>query len=431
MKNKIIIATTVILCAFNAFAQDSQKEMKEIKYRRSSLHTILIESDNFPKKDQVLSAYYGAEFPDKYDNHNIGEKSFNPAKYSSTKEESDTPETINKYMKDSQIAKKLVSKWYNRAADGSFDTSLIEERGAFNASFIDATTAKKANLGNAMISTAGEELLNNTFVVVSKMKFIENEPVARVIRDGAILALSRAPSIVQALGTKAAQLAYEKAKEGYSVWTTSYLYKLKWDDATQNTFFEEMYAEKGQMTPEKKAEYENTDLFNMEFIGSEKATSLVTFSLTEKRTEEQIIKLSVTRNIDKVFSKLQKNYDVFKTKVPLYTGYPITAKIGMKEGLEGGEKFEVLEQSQDLKTGKIEYKRIGKIKVNKKLIWDNRANLSDLISTPANETASTENKSALLAGNENSSSSENKPIDRTTFKGGKKFGAGLLIRQLK
>jgi hypothetical protein len=144
----------------------------------------------------------------------------------------------------------------------------------------------------------------------------------------------------------------------------------------------------------------------MEFVGSQKATTLVTFSLKEKRTEDQIINLSVTRNIEKVFAKLQKNYDVFKPKVPLYTGEPITAKIGLKEGLEGGDKFEVLEAVMDQKTGKIEYKSIGTIKVDGDKIWDNRFNLGD--EAPAEGA-----------------------VDRTTFKGGKKFYPGLLIRQIK
>ena len=75
---KLIFAVTISFYSIFAIAQDNQKEMKETKYRRSSLHTILMESSSFPKSDQVISAYYNAPFPDKYDNHNIGAKSFNP-----------------------------------------------------------------------------------------------------------------------------------------------------------------------------------------------------------------------------------------------------------------------------------------------------------------------------------------------------------------
>jgi hypothetical protein len=406
MKKLLFITLSTVLCSSVLFAQDSQKEMKETKYRRSSLHTILIESSGFPKKDQVINAYYSAPFPDKYDNHNIGAKSFNPAKYTTDTVESKTTEVIEKYFKDEQIAKKMVAKWYNRQADGSFDDSLILERGAFNASFLDVKTAAASNIGKGLISTAGEELLSNTFVVVSKMKFVENEPIARGIRDAAILAAQNAPGLVRMGIEKAAEIAYNKGKEGYSVWTTSYLYKLKWTPEVKTEFETNMLRAKSDMTSEIKAIFDKTEIFEMEFVGSQKSTTLVTFSLKEKRTEDQIINLSVTRNIDKVFAKLQKNFDVFKPKVPLYTGEPITAKIGLKEGLEGGDKFEVLEAVMDEKTGKIEYKSIGTIKVDGDKIWDNRFNLGD--EAPAEGA-----------------------IDRTTFKGGKKFYPGLLIRQLK
>ena len=407
MKKLIFITLSAVLCSSMLFAQENQKDMKETKYRRSSLHTILIESSNFPKKDQVINAYYGAPFPDKYDNHNIGAKSFNPAKYTTDTVESKTPEVIEKYFKDEQIAKKMVAKWFNRQADGSFDYSLVSERGAFNASFLDSKTAAASSDGKALLATAGFELINNTFVVVSKMKFVENEPIARGIRDAAIIAASNAPGLLKMGIEKAAEIAYNKGKEGYSVWTTSYLYKLKWTPEVEGSFYQEMYGEKGTITPAMKAKFDsNTDLFQMEYVGSQKSTTLVTFSLKVKRTEDQIINLSVTRNIEKVFAKLQKNYDVFKPKVPLYTGEPITAKIGMKEGLEGGDKFEVLEAVMDQKTGKIEYKSIGTIKVDGDKIWDNRFNLGD--EAPAEGA-----------------------VDRTTFKGGKKFYPGLLIRQLK
>ena len=407
MKKLTLITLSAVLCSSVLLAQDSQKEMKETKYRRSSLHTILIESSGFPKKDQVINAYYGAPFPDKYDNHNIGAKSFNPAKYTTDTVDSKTPEVIEKYFKDEQIAKKMVAKWFNRQADGSFDYSLVSERGAFNASFLDSKTAAASSDGKALLATAGFELINNTFVVVSKMKFVENEPIARGIRDAAIIAASNAPGLLKMGIEKAAEIAYNKGKEGYSVWTTSYLYKLKWTPEVEGSFYQEMYGEKGTITPAMKAKFDsNTDLFQMEYVGSQKSTTLVTFSLKVKRTEDQIINLSVTRNIEKVFAKLQKNYDVFKPKVPLYTGEPITAKIGMKEGLEGGDKFEVLEAVMDQKTGKIEYKSIGTIKVDGDKIWDNRFNLGD--EAPAEGA-----------------------VDRTTFKGGKKFYPGLLIRQLK
>ena len=95
----------------------------------------------------------------------------------------------------------------------------------------------------------------------------------------------------------------------------------------------------------------------------------------------------------------------------MYTGFPITAKIGLKEGIAGGDKYEVLEQELDAE-GKTKYVRKGIVKVDKKQIWDNR----------------------FVAGEVQAvdSIASNKPkIDRTLFKGAKNYYAGMLIRQIK
>ncbi|KIO50640.1 hypothetical protein IW18_22055 [Flavobacterium hibernum] len=404
-----------LIVSSTSFAQ-AGKEVKDTKYRRSSLHTILIESENFPKKDQVIGAYYNAPFPDKFDDHTIGEKSFDPKKYGLVKESSDEEMTsaINKYFTNNKIANKLVAKWFNRKSNGTFDISLVSERGLINASFTDIKTAEASAEGKALLQSAGLELIGNTFVVVSKMKFIENEPVARVTYEAAIVAANKLTiSLLRNKAIDVAEKAYNKAKEGYSVWTTSYLYKLKWDDDTSNTFYQDYWIDNSTSgnLAEKKAKFDKSDLFQLELIGSENSTSLVTFSLNGKRTENQIINLAVTRNVDKVYSKLQKKYDVFKTKVPLFTGNPITAKIGLKEGIEAGDKFEVLEANMDPKTGIIEYKRKGTIKVSKNRIWDNRYTGGlPLLDDDGNEI--------------------NSALEATTFEGGGKYYPGMLIRQI-
>lgn len=411
---KILIVLLTIITSTN-FAQ-SNKDVKDVKYRRSSLHTILMESENFPRKEKVIETYYNAPFPDKYDDHTIGEKSFDPRKYGVVKEstEEEIIASINQYLKQNKIGNKLVAKWFDRKSNGAFDIGLISQRGLVNASFTDIKTAEASAEGKALLESAGLELINNTFVVVSKMKFFENEPVARAAREVAMKTANAITiSLLRNKAIDAADKAYEKAKEGYSVWTTSYLYKLKWDDATSNTFYQDLWIDssiQGNIA-QKKAAFDQSELFQLEFIGSEKATSLVTFSLSEKRTENQIIELAVTRNIDNVYAKLQKKYDVFKTKVPLFTGSPITAKIGLKEGLEGGEKFEVLEANMDPKTGIIEYKKKGIIKVDKNQIWDNRYNMG----LPVTDENGAEIKSPLLS---------------TTFDGGSKYYPGMLIRQI-
>ena len=430
-----------MLIVFTTHASIAQATLESVEpdYRRSSLHTILLNTGDFPNKETVLKAYNNAEFPDKYNNHNIGEKSFNFDDYKLTDEEriaagtnktgagkmisslgsdltagildslaADYPIIIEKYLKENQIAKKMVAKWFDRQEDGSFDTKLVEKRGIYDASALKVSEAKGSARGEAMLADAGLELIDKTFLTVSRVNFVSNEAVAKVIYLAALEAANELPALGQGLAKKAAEKVYNKTKEGYSVWTTTYLYKLKWNDSIQQVFYQDLWMDKGNVDPERKIAFDESNLFELELIGDEKSTSLVTFSL-KKRTEEEIISLATVRNVDAVYAKLQKKYDVFKPMVPLLTGYPITAKIGMKEGLEGGEKFEVLQIIQDPETGLTSYDRVGTIKVDKKSIWDNRYNLAD-------DSEDTANSSSL---------------DRTTFKGGKKFLPGMLIRQIK
>lgn len=443
MKKGLFLTSIACFTIVITSMAQSKDGAQTIKYRRSSLHTILMESDNFPRKDTVIKAYNNAPFPDKYNDHTIGAKSFDPKKYAITDEErastgkkqslagnlfkgmvsqstagivdstaADVPLIINKYFKEAKIANQLAAKWFDRQEDGSFDMNLIGERGSYDATEMQANIAKGSARGTASLSDAGEELIKNTFVVVSKMNFVNNEIVAAKLRDAAkAQAANIKIPLLQETALQTADAAYEKAKEGYSVWTNSYLYKLVWNDSIAAVFYNDLWFDKTHLNLQKKEAFDKSDLFQLEYVGDEKATSLVLFSLKEKRTEEQIIELATIRNIDAVFAKLQKKYDEFKTKTPLYTGNPITAKIGMKEGLEGGEKFVVFEQTLDSKTGLTKYVSKGNITVDKNLIWDNRYN----------------------AGEEQvAEGAEAKPVlDRTTFKGGDKYYSGLLIKQIK
>ena len=433
MTIKLLLATLFsVSLIFSVSAQNKDKST-EIKYRRSSLHTILLETE-FPKKDTVIQAYYSTPFPDKYNNHTIGKKSFNPQEFLVSDEEikaagikktetdieaGNFPEIqliIENYFEKEKIAQKMIGKWFDRDSVGAFSMGLIGERGMYNASDMEAKIAKGTVRGSSSLADAGEELIKNTFVVVSKLKFVSNEHVAAGIREVTrATANEMTNDFVKQAALIAADAVYEKTKEGYSVWTTAFLYQLEWNDSTAAVFYNDMWVDKSMLDSSKIAAFDKTNLFKLEFIGKQKASSLVTFSLKKgegNRTDAQVIKLATSRNIEAVFAKLQKKYDVFKTKTPLYTGYPITAKVGMKEGLEGGEKFEVLEQMINQKTGLTEYTRKGVVKVDKKLIWDNRFNAGE------------DSKGETL-------DKDGKPITVTSFKGGKKYYSGMLIRQLK
>ncbi len=235
----------------------------------------------------------------------------------------------------------------------------------------------------------------------------------------------------------------------FKVYTTSFLYKLNWNDSVQEVFFNDLWIDPSDADDVKSARvkaFDETGLFELEFIGKSKASSVVMpvsnpFSKTPSIPND-VLELATVRNIDAVYAKLQKEYEMFKPMTPLYSVDPITARIGMKEGVEGGEKFEVLEQSIDPKTQRTVYKRKGVISVEKNLVWDNRtSSLAQGVSTDGlTEEQIEQMVEKALAGDVIAESNAEKAgteaneaaqLGATTFKGGGKYYPGMLIRQLK
>lgn len=448
---KLIYTVLTVACLVGTTQTFAQESSKDFKYRRSSLSMILIESESFPNKDAVMSSWNNYPLPDKYNNHNIDLKSFNinsivlseqdllkagflndtlknplkiakaigslkPVKYLNAEqtiavvmptEKQEYQLKIDKVMQDNKLANKLVAKWFNRNDAGKFDMSLIQERGFYNASELEASIAQGQTKGLASLGDAGEELIRNTFVTFTKLEFIENEPAAAIVRDAAKIETAKSmagkPQMLIDKALQALDATYEKTKEGYSLWSKTWLYQLNWNDSISAIFYNDLWS--------NPSAFDKSDLFSLEFVGVQYNQSLVTFKIGETRTQEQIINLALVRNVDNAFAQLQKENDVFKPKVPVLTINPITAQIGMKEGLTGGESFEVLEMTLNPKTGLTEYKKVGTATADKKVIWDNRYNGGEQVEQVLGK--------------------DGNPISATPFKGGKKIQPGMLLKQVK
>lgn len=385
--------------ALLVFSLVSSVNAQEVKPRPSTLQKILLESDKFPKKDLVIKSYDALPFPDQYINFDLKEKSFDPKKYVITNADreaagkstskmaglgkaalssatggavdstaGDIPLQIEKYLKENKVAKQVAAKWLDiqngRAQLGNYMMSRA---------LAGISEAEKANIDmdtyKANILMNDVDLMANSFVTVNKLFFQENEPVARIARD---LAIAEAQKITvpmaQENAIKLANLAYEKMKEGYTVIATSYLYQLDWN------------AEKAKLANDyfnnenvnAQAAFDTTNLFNLVFLGKEMSTALVTFSLKEKRTEDQIIELAVKRALNNSMAKLQRSYAAFRPIFPLASANPFTAEIGTKEGVQNGDKFDVLKPEPGKIAGTYVWNKIGSLAVDKKaVVWDN------------------------------------------------------------
>ena len=393
-----------------------------INYRRSSLHTMIIEDSKLPKKDLIIKTFMEAPFPEKYNNHSVEDKSINLNEYlpegigsieKKKDEEAAILPAIDNYFSQNKVANKIVAKWFSRDSLGAFSMQLIQERGLYDASAQAQSIAANTERGKAMLADAGEDLIPNTFVVVSFSKFVSNEITALAAKETALaLADKIAIQALKEVAVEAAENAYEKARQGYSIWTTAYLYELNWNDSTSAVFYQDYWMDYNNIDSLKKIAFDTTSLFQLKLVGFQKASAFITGLGANAENEEMIIKNATLKSVDAVYAKLQRKFEKFRTKTPLISIDPLGAKIGLKEGLEKGDKYEVLEQVVDEK-GKVTYKRKGIITVDKKNIWDNRFAAGE---TPLDE----EGNPVKL----------DDAIEFTHFKGGKGYYPGMLIRQI-
>ena len=107
----------------------------------------------------------------------------------------------------------------------------------------------------------------------------------------------------------------------------------------------------------------------MKYIGKHTVYSGITTLRGINRQEEFFIKVC-TRALDESVANLQKEHAEFRVKTPLLSIEPLSAKIGMKEGVNEESEYEVLEVLEE--DGLTKYKRVGIIKPSKGKVWDNR-----------------------------------------------------------
>lgn len=375
----------LIIFLFPLFLFSQEKK----DFVRSSLHMHLVDDFDFDNGEIILKSYEKFEFPENYNNHTIDLRKVKLSDYELSDNEKKAAGKgnnllgnlgselvqgstaglikiqdnslvklqLDKYINENKIALKLFQKWWNIDQDGNFDNNLVNMRSMQNQSVEMAALAQSSGTGSV---DQFNKLIHNTFVVFTRLYFVSNEIFAESIRQVAYAQADKLPGLGADLARKAADKVYNKTSEGYSVWTTAWLYQLDWDIEKFNLFTTTISDNKIDMS-----KLENLN-FSLTFVGQEKATSLVTFSLKKEdkgRSEQDIIDLATVRNIDKVLVKLQKNYDVFKPIFPLREDFSVAA--GTKEGIEGGQLFEVLE------TKNGEYNRIGTMKIDGKKVWDN------------------------------------------------------------
>ena len=352
----------VFFCSIVIFSLEAQSSDD---YRRNSLYSILIKHAEKEFCPEIIEVFNSIPIPDKFDNHNLKVRIVNayvPRHLQDNKELQ--KQNIEIFLAKNDIGRRMVAKWFNRDKySGSFDMSLVAQRGCYNASVLDVQIADMHQRGRAMLADAGEELIGNTFIIVNDIRYLDKAEEAYMAN----------------VFGRISKAVLSKHVADFEINITSYLYRLDWTDEIASTFYNNYWFDKLSANFNKKSAFDNDrKTFTYKYFGSQ---TLISNGKTTMRgintkadpvtIKHELIKKVCTRAIDEAIVLLQKTYDEFKVKAPLISTEPIKAYIGRKEGVTEETKFEVLEKKLDEK-GLTFYERIGIIQPIKGKIWDNR-----------------------------------------------------------
>ena len=398
-----LIVLSFFIFHFSAFSAQAQENMA---YRRNSLATMLVYHPEDEFGPEIYKAFDSLPIPDKYDDHTIanarvinnntiwGVQRKDSGYYKATYGHQLTASELKanalhteKLLNDNEIAKKMVAKWFGLTGEtpetATFNTELIQTRGQYNATDVDVALALQTTRGLATLSDAGEELLNQTFVLVNDITYVtaEQEAQAAKIAMGVVGGLFDAFTGGNA-GRQVAQTAGAIADSftGFKVKTHSYLYQLEWNDSIAAIFYQFHYT--GVPDEDKiRAFINDKTTYRLKYVAHEYEFDKKSV-LKGKYSRTELVRTICARSMDKNIVALAKQYEDFKVKTPVYSvltndrgkveGY--AAKIGMKEGINENSKFQVVQRLQDPETGKTTYKYVATVKPKKGAICDNRYN---------------------------------------------------------
>ena len=348
---------------------------EDYKYHRSSLYSILLRHENRPFADEILSSFNSIPIPDKFDDHNLSKRVFKAAvlQKSDTTELDDQKPYIDNLLSKNAIGRRLVAKWFNQNKDGLFNCDLLVKRGFYDASAFDIDLSDKTIRGaDKIISDASNELISNTYIIVNDIDFYDRRETGKKLSNaatGVTTVVSAIPIIgLFALPAYGANARLTESVAGFKIRVTSYLYKLDWNDEIEGTFYKNYYTSVPDETKISAFKKEK-QLFSLKYIGKHTVYSGITTLRGINRQEEFFIKVC-TRALDESVANLQKEHAEFRVKTPLLSIEPLSAKIGMKEGVNEESEYEVLEVLEE--DGLTKYKRVGIIKPSKGKVWDNR-----------------------------------------------------------
>jgi hypothetical protein len=262
---------------------------------------------------------------------------------------------IAKWLNENKVGQQILSIWFNRQPDGSFNVDILKERGLFNANDNDFIVASSSKRGESSLMDMGMQLVNQSYVLAFDFYDIMT---------------------MEQYYNKNETATEKRTSNGYRASLNSYLLKLDFNDSVAAVFFRDYWV--GENDPNKADRIAAFNNANFPFVAVSNQHNSVSATQTNpeqssapevQKTKNELLDQMGTSAIEMVFTDIERQRQDFRVKAMVSNVKPISAKIGKKEGLKFDHRYYVLE-NKTKSNGDITSHRVAVVKSMK--VADNR-----------------------------------------------------------
>ena len=325
MKRLFTLISLTILTIATLSAQEKVKEREVVSstYNRSSVSYVMI-NRNWSHSKDVQTFFNTLKVGEKYDENRIA------TNYITLKHNSGIPVTstqVTEAINSQNLGREVMSFLFNRQADGNFDDTIVKERGLYNAKDQDIQNLAIAKVQDQSFAW-GEALINSAYIIVLD---IYNTTETR----------------------------QDNGSISYTAKCSAHAFKLAGDESVLNNFYLNGWADAYSTAEERAsavAAYDNMQ-FDLKYVTSVSVTG----SSTKSKYSDGSMAQACLSAYNNVVYNLEKVIPAWKTVVSVVSTNPIAAKIGTKESLKNGDRFQTYSYKED-RDGKLKSVKHGMIR---------------------------------------------------------------------
>ena len=302
-------------------AQEKVKEVVSADYNRNSVSYVFVERNQQHAAD-VNEFYNNLVVEEKFDHNKIATKMLGV----NHTDAAATVEDVTAAVTSANLGKEVISFIFNRKEDGTFDDALLLQRGLYDAKDQDIKNAGAAKVKDQSYEW-GEKLVNNSYVVVLD---IYNTEVKNSEK-----------------GTT------------YLVQANAHAYKLDGSKEVVDNFYATAWADASMAEADKAKAVAAFDAMTFDFAHVATVSVMGTSSTTKLTTGS--IYRACQSAYESVVYNLEKAIPAWQVATPVVSIKPIAAKIGKKEGLKNGDRYQAYSYKED-KDGELESVKRGMVR---------------------------------------------------------------------